>query len=205
MSVRIIETASEGVLYRRYSGQTNPQDCYIELDLREGTLLADYNAEIGNAVPFTVFHGFERRYEIPVLTGSAADDLMQKIAPLADRILVDWESDWDGNNKVAILGEDARAAEEEILSILGLDGPFSDEAFDPSDMVTVWDVDGACNGVTADTFDITANTTDEQLDGIEEEIRQSLAEVSPSPVILLDGVGEYLRGLRDDLLDEDED
>lgn len=204
MTVRIIETSSETALYRRYSGQTDPQDCYIELDLREGTLLADYNAEIGNAVPFSVFHGFERRYRIPVLTGSAADGIMRKIAPLADRILADWESEWDGNNNVAILGEDALAAEEEILAILGLDGPPSGETFDSSDLVTVWDVDGACNGVSADTFDITADTTDEELDGIEEEIRQGLAEVSPSPVVLLDGVGEYLRGLRDDLLDEEE-
>lgn len=197
MSVRIIETASEDVLYRRYDSQTNPQGCYIELDLNEGTLLADYDSEVGNAVPFTVFHGFERRYPIPALTGTAADDLMRQIAPLADRILADWEKVWDGNNHVAVLGDDAKAAEEEIFSEIGFD--LDRDNTDPADLVTVWDVDGACNGTEVEDYDITADTTDERLDEIEEIIRKSLAEVSDSPVVVLDGVAEYLRDKRNEL------
>jgi hypothetical protein len=198
MSVRIIETASEDVLYRRYDSQTSPQDCYIELDLNEGTLLADYNSEVGNAVPSTVFHGFERRYSIPTLTGSAADDLMRQIAPLADRILADWEKVWDGNNHVARFGEDAAVAEEEILAAIGYDP----EDRDTADLVAVWDVDGACNGAEVEDYDITADTTDERLDEIEEDIRKNLAEVSDSPVVVLDGVAEYLRDKRAELVAE---
>jgi hypothetical protein len=194
MSVRIIETESEDALYRRYNSQTSPQGCYIELDLRGETLSADYDSEVGNAVPFTVFHGFERRYSIPALTGSAADELMEKIAPLADRILADWEEVWDGNNHVARLGDDAQAAEEEILTAIGHDPEDGDT--DPTDLVTVWDVDSACNGAEVEDYDITADTTDERLDEIEEEIRKSLAEVSDSAVVVLDGVAEYLRDKR---------
>lgn len=200
MPVRIIETESEDVLYRRYGSQTSPQSCYIELDLRGETLSADYDSEVGNAVPFTVFHGFERRYSIPALTGTAADELMYRIAPLAERILIDWEEIWDGNNHKARLGEDAQAAEEEILAKIGY-GP-EDRDTDPGDLVTVWDVDGATNGYEVEEYGITADTTDERLDEIEETIRKSLAEVSDSPVVVLDGVAEYLRDKRNELVAE---
>ncbi|MFL6113244.1 MAG: hypothetical protein ACJ786_18075 [Catenulispora sp.] len=197
MSVRIIETASEEALYRRYDSQTSPQNCYIELDLREGTLSADYDSAVDNAVPFTVYYGFERRYSIPTLTGTAADELMRQIAPLADRILADWEEMWNGNNHVAVLGEDAQAAEEEISAEIGCGA--EDRDTDPTEVVTVWDVDGACNGTEVEDYGITADTTDERLDEIEEDIRKSLAEVSDSSVVVLDGVAEYLRGKRNEL------
>jgi hypothetical protein len=60
----------------------------------------------------------------------------------------------------------------------------------------VWDVDGACNGTEVEDYGITADTTDERLDEIEEDIRKSLAEVSGSAVVVLDGVAEYLRDKR---------
>jgi hypothetical protein len=44
---------------------------------------------------------------------------MRQIAPLADRILADWEEMWNGNNHVAVLGDDAQAAEEEISAEIG--------------------------------------------------------------------------------------
>lgn len=197
MPVRIIETASEDALYRRYDSQSSAQGCYIELDLREGTLSAGYDAEIGGAVPFAVYYGFERRYGIPALTGTAADDLMRQIAPLADRILADWEEIWDGNNMVARLGEDAQSADTAIDAEIGYDP--QDGYTDPADLVTVWDVDGACNGNEAEEYGITADTDDERLDEIEEDIRKSLAEVSDSQVVVLDGVAEYLRGKRNEL------
>lgn len=197
MSVRIIETESEDALYRRYDSQTSPQNCYIELDLHGEILSADYDSEVGGAVPFTVFHGFERRYSIPALTGTAANELMRQIAPLANRILADWEEVWDGNNHKARLGEDAQAAEEQILAEIGYDPV--DRDTDPVDLVTVWNVDGACNGNEVEDYGITADTTDERLDEIEEEIRLALAEVSDSTVVVLDGVAEYLRDKRNEL------
>jgi hypothetical protein len=196
MSVRIIETAAEDALYRRYDGQTSPQPCYIELDLNNGTLSADYDSEVGNAVPSTVRHGFERRYAIPAVTGSAADDLMRKIAPLADRVLADWDSEWDGNNTVAVLGEDAAEAENEIVEMLESDEDLADD----EDLVTVWGVDGVITGSEADEYDITAETTDERLDEIEEEIRKGLIDISPNGIVVLDGIDRHLRELRDELL-----
>lgn len=199
MPVRVIETASEDALHRRYDSQSSPQDCYIELDLREGTLLADYNSEVGNAVPGAVRHGFEIRYPIPALTGSAADELMYRIAPLAERIVADWEQVRDGNNMVARLGEDAQAADAEIGAEIGYDP--EDDYTDPADLIQVWDVDGACNGTEVEDYGITADTTDERLGEIEEEIRKSLQEVSDG-VVVLDGVAEYLQDKRAELVAE---
>lgn len=208
MSVRIIECTNSDELHRHYDGQSEAQGAYIELDLREGTLLADYDAEVGNAVPFSVHHGFERRYGIPTLTGEAANRTMQEIAPLADRILTDWEEEWDGNNMVAVLGKDAQAAEEQIEEQLGLRLGYGSigaetQGFGEGDIVTEWDIDGATNGYEADEFNITADTTDTRLAEIEQEILAGLAGVSESGVVVCHGLDSYLKGLRDDLADED--
>ncbi|WP_331718698.1 helix-turn-helix domain-containing protein [Streptomyces sp. NBC_00212] len=209
-TVRIIECTAPDELYRRYDQESKAQAAYIELDLREGTLLADYNAEVGNATPFSVYYGFERRYSIPALTAEAANRVMREIAPFADRILADWEQDLDrnGNNVVARLGEDAEAAEEEIIKHLGEDDGYdtfglSTQGFDPSDLVTEWDVDGATNGSEAEDYDITADTTDARLDEIEQEILSDLAGCGEGSVIVCPGLDDYLRSLRDELAEDD--
>ncbi|MGW3563518.1 helix-turn-helix domain-containing protein [Streptomyces sp. NPDC000941] len=207
-TVRIIECTSPTELYRHYDGQSEAQPAYIELDVREGTLLADYNAEVGNAVPFSVFHGFERRYGIPVLHAEAANRVMKELAPLAERILADWEEEWDERrgNKVAVLGDDAQEAEEEIRERLGLNLAYGDidsdtQGFDPEDLVTEWDVDGAVTGHEVEEYDITADTTDARLDEIEDEILESLAEGPDVPVC--HGLDDYLRQLRNELAEDD--
>ncbi|MFE9769496.1 helix-turn-helix domain-containing protein [Streptomyces sp. NPDC005808] len=215
MSIRIIDCTDALELYRHYDGQTEGQPAYIELDLREGTLLADYNGEIGNAVPGTVHHGIERRYSIPTLTGDAANRVMKELAPLAERILADWEEKWNGNNNVAVLGEDALAAEEEIEDRLGCNLGYGDldadtQGFEDIDIVQEWNVDGATNGDEADEYGITADTTDGRLDEIAAEITRDMAacagrtEGDPRvPVAVVHGLNEYLCDLRNELAEED--
>lgn len=199
-SVRIIPCTDPAGLHHHYPGQSKSQPAYIELDLREGTLSAGWNAEFGNTEPRTVRNGLDRRYGIPILTGDAANRVMQELAPLAEQILGDWEEYWDGNNTVARLGPDAQAAEGQIETRLGLRGDTGERRdFPPADLVTGWDVDGAINGFEAEEYGITAETTDERLAEIEAEIAASLVDVSSSPVIVLLGVGAYLRDLRDAL------
>ena len=187
-TVQTIPVESETELHRHYDGQTDSQDAYIELDLRAGTLSASYDAEIGNAIPFSVHHGFERRFNIPVLTAEAANRAMQEIAPLADRMLADWDDRWNGNNMVAVLGDDAEDAEDAIETHLaGYD--------DDSDTVTEWGLEGAVNGEEG----ITAATTDAQLDAMETEILQNLAEVSEGSVAVCPELPGYLRRTRAEL------
>lgn len=202
MSVEIIKCAEQDELYRHYTGQSDAQPAYIELDLRRGTLLADYDGVIGSGVPAEVWHGFERRYNIPLLTADAANRVMQEIAPLADRILTDWKEHWDGNNMRARLGEDAVQAEEEIERLLS---DYEDDSQNGiADVVQEWDADSAVNGTEAQEYGITADTTNSRLDEIEEDIRKQLESVSDEgAVVVLNGVDTYLRQVRDDLADED--
>lgn len=185
-------------LHRQYPGQHEPQDAYVEVGLEQQTLCADYNGEVGNAVPADVYHGQVRRYEIPALTSTAANELLEEIRPLAERMVADWDEKWNGNDMVAVLGDDAAAAEAAIQALCA--GPW-----ETSEKVTVWDIDGATNGSEAADHNITATTTDERLDEIEEEIRQVLAGVSDSEEVVLEGIDDYLRQVRDDLAEEADD
>jgi hypothetical protein len=206
MTIRIVKCAAADELYRHYDGQTEAQPVYIELDLRNGTLQADYNSNIGNGVLETVYHGIDRHYSIPILTADAANRVMEEILPYASRIHADWEEVWDGNNHVAELGEDAQAAEEEIRAHLQLTPEYDiepNQGFDDSDLVTVWDIDSATNGQETSEYNITAETTDERLDAIAIEITNELVDASPSGVIAVPGLHRYLRSLRDDLEEKD--
>ncbi len=213
--VRIIECTDPLELYRRFDGQSEAQDAYIALDLDNASLCASYNSEVGNAIPSEVRYGFERRYNIPILTGDAANRAMQKIRPMAERIVADWEREWNGNNHVAVLGEDAQAAEEEIEELLGLNLGYGatdadTQGFDDLDIVAVWDTDGATSGDEAGEYGITADTTDARLEQIADEITREMAacaDVPPdddrTPVAVVHGLEEYLRELRNELAEDD--
>lgn len=196
-TVRIIPCTTDDELWRHYDGQSDSQDCYIELHLRGETMHATYNAEIGNGVPGSVYHGFDRRYGIPVLTGEAANELMERIAPLADRILADWDEHWDGNNMKARLGEDAEAAEEEIESLLP---DRSDGDSEGPGVVAEWTLDGI--QCTDEELGVRPDSTDEELGELEEEILKSLAECGEAKVAVLPGLTTYLREARDRMAEE---
>ncbi|MBM9510058.1 hypothetical protein [Actinacidiphila acididurans] len=206
-AVTIRECTDPIELYRHYDGQSEPQPAYIALDLEDARMWATYNAEIGNAVPFDVFHGIERRYGIPLLTAQAANRVMEELRPLAERILADSTVDWDGNNNVATLGADAQAAENEIAERLGNvfnPGPV-DAYFDTDDVIAVWDIDGAVNGDEAEEYGITAATTDERLDEIAADILSNLASCGEGSTVVCEGLDAHLRGLRDEMLRQDKE
>lgn len=193
MSVTISHCLSSTELHRQYDGQNQPQPAYIELDVETGTLKASYDSVVGTASPASVRYGFERRYAIPILTGEAANALMEMLVPLADRVVADWEEHWDDSNTVVRLGEDALAAEQEMEELIR-----AETADHPDDsMVAEWDLDGATNGHEAEMFKITAHTTNARLDEIETEILAGLTECGGGAVAVCDGLDRYLRDLRD--------
>lgn len=209
MGVHVIECTHPDELYRHYDGQSEPQDTYIELDTQSETLSATHNAEIGNAIPFSVHCGLDRRYRIPILTADAVNRVMHQIAPLADRVIAGTEIVWDDNNTVARLDDDALAAEEEIEKFLGLstqDGGWDsgpNQGFPESDLVAVWDIDGVVNGEEVAEYGITADTTDARLEEIRQEILSDLAGLGDSSVVVCRGLDDHLKGLRDELAEED--
>jgi len=199
VGIKIVECASDTELYGHYPGQHTRQECYIQVSLRDGTVWADYNAETSNAVPIEVHQGFDRRYGIPLLTGQTANALLAEIAPLAERMCSDWESVWDGNNSMAVLGPQGTVAEAELCSRLGWDadglGGDPNQGFDESDLVQVWYVESCTDGTEADHYGITPATTDDELARIAESIRTNL-KASDHDVVVCPGLFEYLAAER---------
>jgi len=106
-------------LYHKYPAQSSPQPAYIELNCESGLLTGNWNGEIGNAVPFSVYHGHHRRWEVSAsISSESLTELLYKLASIAQRIVDGYEDVWDGRNRVAQLDSDAQAAEDEIVGIL---------------------------------------------------------------------------------------
>ena len=115
--VVITKCTEPGELYHHYPRQTGPQDAYIELDCETGSVCADWNAEVGNAVPASVWHRRRLRWAIPILTGEAANELMTDLLPLFQRVLDGYSTRWDGNNYVGQYTIDANDIIEDITDV----------------------------------------------------------------------------------------
>lgn len=185
MTIEIIKLTDWDELHCWYHGQTSPQGCYIELDCRNNSLAACYNHEIGNAIPFSLYHGHDRRYGIPCITADAANDLMEELLPLAERVVAGYRSEWDGHNHVARLDADAIAAEEEIERMI------AERDFE-NDGVSTWD---ASEWLDGSDLPITAATTDEEIAAMAYDIEE---EASCERIILIATV-KYLERRREDL------
>jgi hypothetical protein len=101
-------------LFHRYPGQTSPQPAYIEMT-EDGEVSADYSGEIGNAVPMYVWHGRTLRWSVPSdVRGEALAEFLADPETLAllERVHAGHVVDWDGNNHVGSLSDDARDASE---------------------------------------------------------------------------------------------
>ena len=95
-----------------YPDQTEPQACFIALNLCTGRMSGQTDPEIGNAVPMDVWHGIVRRYYLPgPLLAKAANALMEDIASHAQAILDHADVVWDGSNNVVHTHE--RTCDEE--------------------------------------------------------------------------------------------
>ena len=199
MTVKIISVKDDTELFCHYARQSEPQRCFIALDLEDGQLWADYNAEIGSAVPEAVWNGRTLRFPAPCMTAAGMNRLMDEIAPLADRVLAGSEIEWDGNNHVGKLDEDAQDASDEIERICDELEPA------PSETVTEWD---ACEFYDAvkDELGVTADSTDAELEALAEELEEedSIDEGTGGPMVL-NGTLEFLQSIRDNLREEAED
>ena len=189
-NVKIIPVAEKFDLHCHYDRQTQQQECYIALNCREKILTASYNGEIGNAIPFSVFHGHIRRYGIPCVIADAANELMDEILPLAQRIVDGYESRWDGNNMVAALSHDAKLAEANMEKII------DDYEADEHTGICEWD---ASEWFADPPENITANTTDEELEVIAKRNKAEAADMN----IVLRGLDEYLVEFRNGMREDD--
>jgi hypothetical protein len=106
-------------LFCQYAGELQPQPAFIELNLEDGTLDADYSGVLGSGVPVKVFYGKIQRFSVPSdIAGKALESFIHEHAPLFERVCQGYEDVWDGNNYVARLTDDAQGAIEEIESAI---------------------------------------------------------------------------------------
>jgi hypothetical protein len=206
-AITIQPVTDDTALYAHYDGQTNPQPCHIHLDCRDGVLWADYSGDVGNGTcSADERNGHIQYWGIPVLRAAAANDLMQQIAPLAQRVVDGYDTDWDGNNTVAVFSADAQDALEEIEQLC--DNVDEDE----ETIVQAWDAGDwladathlyAADGSSADYWnctrcvidevgEITSLTGDGELARMEKVINNDAGDG-----VVIDGVDRYLSDIRD--------
>lgn len=178
-------------LHHRYPREQKPQRCFVELDLRTGVLGAAYNPEVGGGEPMDVFHGHRVRWTIPALREAAANDLLAKIAPLAERMVDGYESIWNGNNNVAKLDESAQTAEEDIGVLCERAGDDEMSTVDTWQASEFFAVLGSPE-TQGHELGITAATTDEELKAI---AARELANADD--VDIIDGLDEHLVAVRE--------
>jgi hypothetical protein len=185
-------------LYRHYDGETEPQPCFLALDLEDGWLWADYNPEVGSGgTPEEVVHGRVHRWTIPCLTSQAAAKLLEQVRPLAQQILDGATIESDGSNMVGHLDEDALAASDQI-------GEGCDALFEPDGAPLVEEVDFNDWHQASDTeLGVTTSSTDADLEAIAKQLTEdSQVAVESGGVLVLWGVDDYLRNVRSKLQDQ---
>lgn len=200
LSIIHLNENDQAALFCRFPGQFRAQDCYLELDLEDGKLSADWNGEIGNGVPQSVWSGRTRRFPIPCLTASAANRLMESLAPLAQRVLNGASVEWSENGDVGRLDADASQAEAAIVEWCD---PESGD-WDPSQMVGEW---SASDWYSDDTttvlaeYGITADSTDARLADVAAEETEKATTIGTDGFSVLMDAESWLHARRDEMRD----
>lgn len=121
MEIRISMPEGKTPVLCQHDGQFQPQPSYIQVDA-DGFVFADYSGEIGNAMPVNVWHNIDRRIGInPNVSGDALREYMASTGfrALIDRYYAGFDTEWNGNNWVGTVTEDAMAALGQIESDCG--------------------------------------------------------------------------------------
>jgi hypothetical protein len=134
---------------------------------------------------------------VPVLRADSANALLAAIAPLAERVVAGYSSQWDGSNQVAEYNTDATEAIEEIARLCGQAGGEGEE-------MVVYEASSWFDGLgsriaQAKELGISGETTDEELREIG---RRALDQAHAEDVDVLEELDDYLTELRDELLAE---
>lgn len=195
MSIQIVKAERDDELF--FEMESGAAPTYLEVDLPGREVSVGYHA--GNGTPGQVWHGYTRRYDIPLLTADAVNRLMEQVAPLAERMCNDWrENIGRGGRAEAVLGADGRAAESELIATLP-----DENTVDPADKIDAWDAANLFIGNEVDEYGITERTSDEELEQIAEQMLEQVRSSSASGVVVAPGLEEYLRDLRAELVEQD--
>lgn len=117
LSFRTVRRIAE---YRlKYPSELNYQRAYFELIHEDTEVYVTFDAEIGGAIPFSVYHGRDFRwYFNPLLKMSTVNKLGRALLPLVERVRAGHTVDWDGYNMTGSLNADAQKANDEIEALI---------------------------------------------------------------------------------------
>lgn len=192
VEVRELDEGDDTALWDRYPGQTSAQDAYVSLNCEAAILRAAVNGEIGNAVPFSVWHRLVLRWSIPSLLPEVANELLREIAPLARRVVAGFEIQWDGHNNVGRYTDDADEACAEIEALCS--GEWSEEQ-----QVREWDArDWYNGGAQAElvALGLTATSTDQECAALADELRDDVERG-----LFVTGLDRLVTDARDELVE----
>jgi hypothetical protein len=196
VNVTVVPVRGDLDLYCRYPGQNDWQRAYIEIDPSSRTLSADYNGNVGNAVPMEVWHHRLLRVSLArPLPAADANALMEQVAPLAATVCDGWSEHWDGHNFVGVLDEDAQAALDQI-----------EQACDEPRYTTyeVWTADDWLSPCSNGELDLSAATTDDDIAALAETLDR---EAHAQNVLVYDGetaLAQVLERRRDRLVEAED-
>lgn len=204
IKVTVNHIATPDALYCRYDGQLHAQKVNVTLDLEDGELTADYEGSVG-AIPESVFHDRTLWFGIPPLVDEVANRLLDALAPLAQRVLDGADIEWDGNNHVGVLDDDAAAARDEIERLCAWHRN-SAEAGDASAQVIEYDADDWYTGFEREAIDrtgLTVDSTDADLERMAAEETELATTLSSNyGYTLLTGAYDWLHRQREKMREE---
>lgn len=183
--VRVVPVA-HAELHLRHHGQLEVQRCVVSLNTQTGTLTAA--ARHDDSHSREEHGGLVVLSSIPPLRGDVANQLLEKIKPLCQRIVNGTERVWDRRKIAAKYSKDAEEALEELHSIC--------DTVDKEGALKVWTAsnwygpigDGDAQRAQ---LDITRKTTLDELQALVAK------DIQPGEVDVIEGALDYLVRLRD--------
>jgi len=186
ITIRKVEGLTD--LYCKYPQQSNPQDCFLEIDPDQAQLRCDYNSEIGSAMPMHVWNNLIRRYTIPCLRAKSANELMETVAPLAEKLIASYECVWDGSNNVGRWDRELSEQFEELIR-------HECEDRDVYDTVLAWEAGAWYESNSDEILGLRADMTDAEITELADKLDAD--SVSQAEADLIEGTHEELIDRRD--------
>lgn len=192
MTIDLRPVPTPTCLHHRYPSERAAQPCHVWLDCQRGALGAAYEPNIGNAVSPDVHFGHTLQWAIPALLADAANELLESLRSLAERVVAGHSNRWNGQNFVAAFDDDATAAIDAIHDAC-------ERSFDDARLVVYCDAAdwyGGLGNYAAQRRElgIDAAMTDAQLEALAEGEAKAALD---NGVHVVDGLARHLQRLRD--------
>lgn len=117
LNIDNLKTGEAAPLFMQYDDQYEAQPAYIKMN-ENGVVFTDWAS--GNTTPSNVFHGRTLQWEVPSnVNGAALANLLEskEVMDLLERVKEGHTVEWNNNNHVGTLSDDAESANEQLAAI----------------------------------------------------------------------------------------